>query len=252
MTNREFDRLFPSHYAVKSRLLGDSCCLRGDVTVLAIFVSDTVSRWTPALVQAHDEAYRDGLADVERQAKEFGVPLRLRYISKQVTVNRACKGHGFENETPSILSVLGFSSMSEMQLSMRESYHCDELAVVFVLNRELWPYAMPADQAWPLRDECALLDNRRSGHAIAHEMLHLFGAVDQYYPDTVRDASHRYLPGSIMCDNYKVDSLTRYLIGWADEPDEAALQFLRATRDITYDRYCEALREVWKTLPQFE
>ena len=66
----------------------------------------------------------------------------------------------------------------------------------------------------------------------AHEILHLFGAIDLYKLDEERLAlAEEYFPDEIMLSNieedYEIGALTAYLIGWTGKLDEKYKVFLK-------------------------
>ena len=61
---------------------------------------------------------------------------------------------------------------------------------------------------------------------VAHELLHLFGAQDYYYPESRKALAEQYYPKDIMlCDMpdleyFTLEAFTAYTLGWTDEiPD---------------------------------
>ena len=72
-------------------------------------------------------------------------------------------------------------------------------------------------------------------HTFIHELLHLFGAADFYYPCAIKTAAQKWLPDSVMNsgNGIAIDDLTRVLIGWDSTLTESAEQFLKATSSIT-------------------
>ncbi len=84
---------------------------------------------------------------------------------------------------------------------------------------------------------------------VLHEFLHLFGAVDFYYPRSVEEAAAEYLSDSVMLTNGSktVDAATRYLIGWDRVPSAQAERFFDATASLTADQIRQALTAQWSS-----
>ena len=80
--------------------------------------------------------------------------------------------------------------------------------------------------------------------SILHEVLHVFGAADLYYPPQVAQAAGRILGESVMMnsDCQVLDDLTKYLIGWHRQPTAKARQLLMATAGITEQMVSDALQ----------
>jgi hypothetical protein len=92
-------------------------------------------------------------------------------------------------------------------------------------------------------ERCYIFDDTS---ALKHELLHLFGATDFYYHDTVEQAADRYLGDSIMAsaDAFApVDDMTAYLIGWTEEIDATAALILEKTKHLTRDYMFAAARK---------
>ena len=79
-----------------------------------------------------------------------------------------------------------------------------------------------------------------------HELLHLFGAEDFYFPPAIEKAAEKWLPGSIMNGGDTIDDLTRVLIGWDEHLSGNAECFLNDIRDVTEKEIDKACAAEWK------
>lgn len=79
-----------------------------------------------------------------------------------------------------------------------------------------------------------------------HELLHLFGAEDFYYPPVVEKAADKWLPDSIMNEGHTIDALTRVLVGWDTWLSGNAEGFLNDTKGVTEKELDEACAAEWK------
>ena len=86
--------------------------------------------------------------------------------------------------------------------------------------------------------------------SVLHELLHLFGAVDLFYPPPVTKEAVRLFPHSVMYngadpDCRELDDLTRYLIGWTDQTSPKAMALLRAGAGLTREDIERGMAEVF-------
>ena len=154
-----------------------------------------------------------------------------------------------------LLGVSGVSGVTKAQNEFKKSRGCDEAPMVFVWNRDFRSSAQQSESGSSrLRAEWATLameddivgNPHAAWHALLHELLHIFGAEDLYYPDTVKKAAEKWLPGSVMNDGDAIDDLTRVLIGWDESLSPAAVSFLDATRGVTKKEIEDAMKAEWK------
>ena len=67
---------------------------------------------------------------------------------------------------------------------------------------------------------------------ICHELLHLYGAMDYYYPALVKREADKHFLHSIMLDFggvIHIDEFTKFLVGWNDDLTPDAIDFLKKT-----------------------
>lgn len=134
---------------------------------------------------------------------------------------------------------VGFSSSTiswkALSIACKLIYQCNEIAVVFAINRASRAYALPERQnVYRDSEYCVTFRSyelalQRPHIVIAHEILHLFGAADLYTPQNVAALAKIYFPQSIMDDGETMDEITRYAIGWTDDLSENAVEFLAKT-----------------------
>lgn len=109
--------------------------------------------------------------------------------------------------------------------------------VVFVLNK---PGRAAAYSSYSEGAEEYLTVYSSEYSTFCHELLHLYGARDYYYPMAVSDAAATFLPDSIMLSGGTVDELTAYTVGWTKSLGRQAIGFLRATSHLTQKDLDEA------------
>ena len=213
----------------------------GTMMITVIFLSDTVSKWDSAGI-ANAKANIDlDEARLEADAASFGASLDVQITYLESNINLKFNPEDrFGYWAQSALRAHGLERAFYNQSYLAQYYNVDSAPVVFVVNQEGRAYAASVTDGISM--EYAVLYSSET-RAMRHELCHLYGAVDFYFPDEVLDAAKDYLPGSIMDDGLygAVDTLTAFLIGWTDILSANAEAFLRATNHITQEYLDEAI-----------
>ena len=84
-------------------------------------------------------------------------------------------------------------------------------------------------------------------NSLIHEILHLFGAADLYFPKEVSDIAKEMFPESIMFNSAynKIDDFTKYVTGIYNEHSLSAKVFMDKTKDLTGEYIDAFLKEQW-------
>lgn len=109
-----------------------------------------------------------------------------------------------------------------------EEYGADTGIILFCFNKSGRSYAeAAAEEGAP--EYAVIYEHDVSTYM--HEMLHLFGTMDYYYPEEVKTVAEKYFSGTIMATGTKpvVDSLSAFVVGWTDEVSDEGLAFLEET-----------------------
>lgn len=206
------------------------CCktLSGDVAVSVIMVSDSVGQWdaeaTANLKTALEAHGQDIIAEAATHQVELS--FRFHYYSAAMTGD-ICGGENTNDWQEGVLESAGLPALSELHNYLTKKYDSKEAPVVFVFNKSGRAFAVTGNS------EHLVLFARNDFDAFQHELSHIFGAKDFYYPEEVKTLATATFPDSIMHTGETVDPLTAYLIGWTDTVSDSALQFLRDTNDIS-------------------
>jgi len=82
--------------------------------------------------------------------------------------------------------------------------------------------------------------------SVVHELMHLYGARDLYYPQSCKKIAEDIFPASVMLtyNSTAIDRLTAYCIGWQDSLADSAINFLKSTAHVTEEEFDEALEQV--------
>lgn len=223
--------------------MGKGVCevMTGDVLVLTVFVGDGESVWSDEETERVKAKQAEEIAGLEASAEGYGVSLDVTAIYDAVSVPEVLERDDYVTWTSDILEKIGLVSLQQFDEVLTERYGCDSAAVMFYFNKAERSFAAPSRFA--RTSEFTVIYGADSD-AFTHELCHLFGARDLYYPEAITQAAKETLGESVMLDSRGrvIDSLTAYLIGWTPTPEPAALAFLSATSYITKEQY-DAERE---------
>lgn len=244
--------VYRDHVLFRAKERGNVKRCRGKVHLRVFFVDDADSSWDDS---ARDVC-RGVLADVARTLEREAGPaagLEVSWSAENRRTDRSCSDMDLAHSViPALLGVSGRPGVSRIQNEFKKAHGCDEAPLLFVWNRKFRSCCEESDS--PRRHAewatIGLNDDIHGGSgsllcSILHELLHLFGAVDYYYPAAVKEAAMKWLPGSVMNEGVgmAIDDLTRVLVGWDDTLTPAAVSFLEDTRHVTVEEINAALAE---------
>ncbi|MBR6593771.1 MAG: hypothetical protein IKK83_01110 [Clostridia bacterium] len=232
MHGEEIRRRYGGHYIFGLKNQGVSRAFRGKVVINLIFVDDDEAVWDEAARALFMVGYREAICAFTDAAKDSGVELD---ISTRYGEYRLGGVYGVNKSWLSeFLEAHNVFSVCEYAERCRAECGCAESPLVFVLNRPMRSHAKCASVDSFHKDEFSVVDVTDEPRIIMHELLHQFGAEDYYRPKAAKIAAEHYLPDTIMVKGRTIDSLTRYLIGWCDCIDDAAVSFLDAIKDLPF------------------
>lgn len=235
---------YRSHPLFQAKGSGNVQSCRGKIHIRVFFVDDGKATWNDEARKAYRAVINDAIATLQRESG-LGAGIEMSWSEKNLKMAGSFEnGLDAHKVIPALLGVPNKSGVTRFQNDLRKSERCDEAPLVFVWN---WRFrdsaSQSASQSVARRSgEWATIgvDDLRNDpawekHTFIHELLHLFGAEDFYYPRAIEAAAQKWLPGSVMNsgNGMEIDDLTRVLIGWDSTLTEAAEQFLKATSSIT-------------------
>ena len=233
------DKSYDSHVFLASRGYGDSFSLTGDVAVSIVFVNDPEAQWT-------DDGSTTVMFQIMAQnimiknaAAEYGAELELTPYYHYVTVDVAYDAENYHEWTMAVLEELGYTADNASSLAKKKR-DVKEAPYMFCTPRDGRSFARSVEQDGVFEYGILYAD----AAAYAHELSHLFGAEDFYYPEQVKSLAEDCFGSSIMLDSddHTFDPLTAYLVGWTDSVSEEALRFLDETAWITKEDRRKQLR----------
>jgi len=238
----------PEHLLNNYYLLGrnQGACdkMTGKVMIMFVFVNDDESQWDDDGIKEAKTAIDGEMNRLETAAAGYGAKLDMTALYLNATVSGIFVEAG-DTDTFTLepvyyaMEAVDFEQALDDQNILEKGFGVDSVPVVFLANKTGRSFAAQAEETKQYMEFAVIF---RSGlNALRHEVCHIFGAKDFYFPADTIAAQEKYLPNSIMRhSNKEVDDLTAYLIGWTDELSEAALQFLEATNHLTREEIEEA------------
>lgn len=212
--------------------------LIGKVSITVVMVSDEVSVWNDAALNALSASLSSQEKDIEKLAATYGKDLDITfsYLGAKVAGDAAA-GDYSEDWINAATQSIGYESVKTMQKELDAKNSADSNPILFALNKTGRAYANYSTG----KTGCEYLVVFSSdSSSFNHELYHVYGAQDFYYPAEVKDLANTYLTGSIMSDGDVTDPLTAFIIGWDDEIDTEAYEFLKKTSYLTKELIDEA------------
>lgn len=228
------------HVFLNARAAGISSKLVGDVRVIVIFVTNPSSSWTYEEMTKVQTGHEAMTAEILAEAASYGVSLNLSMEYHLATVDMELPDDDTDAWADTALASVGLPPSTTASADLEAEYGVDEAPILFYLNHSGRAYALPYQHGD--HSEYAFFFNADEGAVrYRHELYHLFGAKDFYYPAEVTSAAENYFPNSTMLvsEEAVTDDLTAYLIGWTDTPSDSALAFLNDTAHLTAEYMAE-------------
>ncbi len=207
--------------------------LLGNQLVIPVFVSTPRRSWNQAEI---DDVFKQ-LYEARNQLYSCAMLYRINviieyaYFSFKVSVSHRTDGQWL---TELLKCHFGRDSLSELSYYYAKDFGKDGCAFLFFFKSKARSFACNATSNHPYWvDERAEISvdfasNEGVAFTILHELLHLYGAVDLYYPTQVKEEAAKHYPNSVMYRylGWEIDSLNAYLIGWTDTLDQTAQDFI--------------------------
>ena len=184
--------------------------------------------------------------------------LVVTWSTENRTLRGVANGEGGDGDAwvPLLMGVADEAGVEAVQRKYKKLHGYDEAPLVFVFDKDFRSSARQSRRSvgW-CRGEWATIstegaleeDPKEALRTLLHEVLHLFGAMDFYYPPVVKRAARKCFPDSIMfADGDEIDDATRVLIGWDAIPSPKARAFFEATRGVTDAEIEKAMHREWK------
>ena len=223
-----------NHVYLNARGWGYCEKLTGNVVATVLFVSDPDAGWSDGEIENAKSQFQAIADQIVADAGSYGAAVNLSLQYKAVTTSQTIVNNETADWMASALAAAGLPALKDSNPALESTYGADAAPVIFIANHGGRAFASSNTQS-----EYAIL--YQDTHAFYHELSHVFGAKDFYYPADVKDLAETYLPGSIMVSSSQgaMDDLTAYLIGWTDTLTDNALAFLKETSYLTKEYLAE-------------
>ena len=233
-----------SYHCLKRYKDGGICqALTGKIFWSFVYVDDAESGWSRTEKEAQDRTNVKVIQYLKEEGRKEGVYLRMFNKTWTVRVSYAMRQENRSSWTEDFAKTAGFPSFRDLNRSLQKQYPGGQIFFVFLVNKSGRAFASSSANEGAADAEYCVVYRGEPG-SILHEVLHVFGAADLYYPPQVAQAAGRILGESVMMnsDCQVLDDLTKYLIGWHRQPTAKARQLLMATAGITEQMVSDALQ----------
>lgn len=234
-----FSDPYSDSYFTKLKDNGDCRSLNGKVVITVFFVSDNESSWNSKDIESFKKLQLTTNSKIEQESKKFNASLNITNNYIECKVKEKLIYDDYEDWVESAVKAAGFKNEDELSASLKQKFSAKEAPVIFAVNRGGRSYAHPLRVAKGF--EYAIM--YKDDNSYAHELMHLFGAEDLYFPQKIKDLAKKLFPNSIMLDTQNgivVDDLTAYLLGWTNTLTDNAKKFLDETEWVTTSYMNEA------------
>lgn len=221
---------YKNHLFLEYRDRGNCRMLEGKVGVLLVFVSDSESSWDVASKEKAESKLRWEMSRLYGYAEAADVSLTLYYGDWDVTSSLDVEAGNVKDWETEVTAAMEYTSIHHLQTELLQNWGVDSAPVVFLLNKpgRAVAYSTTREQGAEY-----LVLYGFDLNPFCHELLHLYGARDYYYPASVGVSAREHLPGSIMATGDVMDDLTAYTVGWRGLLTADARQFLKDTAHLT-------------------
>lgn len=223
-----------SYDARKGIDVGSCKRLSGKVAVLIIPVSSPGAAWNGETIAKIFSHTATACRWLEGEAKQVGVDLDLFAISQWgVSLQLQVKDTSLSPEQI-VNMTIGYDSLKSYLEHAILPMGFDQVALVYAFHGTEGTYASKVVTDRELRHFEGvkwMYDAGRSSEVhvmcIAHELLHLFGAMDFYQLTNLTPQLQHLVAHSVMwttdpsIETLEVDPITQYLIGWREQPEKA-------------------------------
>ncbi len=225
------------HLLLKNRKLGGCQTLTGKITPVVVFVNDPVNKWDDNEKKEIMNGCSEVIKEIQRQAALYGQNPVIKPVYKTATITCNVKDNGWDIQA---MKSAGLPYEGNVNDALEKQYGVKEAPVIFVADFAGRAYAVAGSGF-----ENVVLYESTEG--MFHELCHVFGAPDYYYPELVSTIATEMFPDSIMYSGKTVDDVTAYNIGWTDKISETATEFLKKTAYVTEKDVSSALEKQWFT-----
>lgn len=219
---------YSDHLIFQSVNLGSCRELTGDVAIQVVFVDGDEGAWDEKNMAEYKKAMGQAYDQLTRWGRDYGQEVRISLRYAHTAESMDLDFLDSDAWADHVLNNADLPARGDDSVYMQEC-----MPIIFLLNEGGRAYACA--NASETYNDYLICFNNSTVSSFSHELLHLYGAVDYYYPLAYQEAAQKCFPQSIMFtteEHKEFDGLTAYIIGWTDTLDENARAFLADTRHI--------------------
>lgn len=235
-----------SHCLLRGMNIGTLKKLRGKLLFVNVYVSDNEYKWTNLEVQNENDNILKSFDYIKQCVREENVFFEYYVKSYYLNITYSFEKASSNEWLKEFVNGFDCSSLKQLHDKISFAYDVDQVAFLFFTKRPSNCYAMNA--RIPFYDFCEYaVIYYKHYNSLIHEILHLFGAADLYFPKEVSDIAKEMFPESIMFNSAynKIDDFTKYVTGIHDEPSALAKNFMEKTKELTGEYIDSFLKEQW-------
>ena len=194
----------------------------GKIETLVVFVSTPSFSWTQEEITSYCKDMDAAMGKLNEQAKRRSPGGRQTQFG--YSLFRCQTSFEFDKSEEKwfgdvMKNFFHLGTIAELHDYYSARLHADSTPFIFLFNSDGRGYARPSRSDYRnQQNEYAVCFGKEKDRTftVMHELMHLYGAVDLYYPEEVKDAAWKYMPSSVMLrrEGVEIDDLTSYLIGW--------------------------------------
>ena len=225
--------------------LGSAQTLTGNIYILSCFVSDANNEWTATEKTQMYNKLHNVKKWLINEAEKYNLKINFSGgnfgLKQDIKLDYIAYGTGTGKEdinlATTVLRKIGYADSLAYYKWAINNTDCDNTFVLIFVKGRGTSYAIAYEDEKMSREKyfaegCVLFSNFLNGitlneSAMAHEILHLFGACDLYetfrQKNNSKEMASRF-QYSIMhrndhnINNQSIDELTAFLIGWHNKP----------------------------------
>ena len=229
------------HLALDWRGEGNCDYMTGNIVALVVLIDDAESSWSAQDVELLQQQQSLAASRMSAEAGQYGTYLNIRLEYCRVTMQEVLNEDAFDTWVDRVLLAAGYPGTAQTGAYLESQFGADSAPVFFYINKVGRSFAQPI---YGEGTEYAVFF--RDAADFRHEMIHIYGGRDYYFPELYATVAGALFPDSIMLGltgEPTVDSLSAYMIGWTDELSAEGYAFLQQTVHFTDADMGEAYAE---------
>ena len=237
---------YDGHFVLAARKDRKEGGLLGKICIVAFLVDDRAGAWKDDSIEHIKSVLQKASVLLKEHSRLTDNRLQISYAFDTVPVQYKFDRDRHERVLTDVLEQYGVKDVSSYQKRYKRKFDKSEAPLIFFIKRNFRSFASKhgaVDNSGRFSFVAFNENTDANVRTLIHELLHQFGAIDLYLPESVKNAAREFFPESIMLHGNEIDDLTRYLIGWDKRPSETVFKFLEATKDVTEEEIKTAREE---------